>query len=210
MADWTCPEDVPETVVERLHQWIQGGNPDDAATSQERAVVDVIRAFWPEPEPTLAEEVRAWAAVADNEMERTALNDTADRAEKVEAEVKELAESLDRRGQELATVTLDRDRLFSITQKVELERDSAIAAAKHLTAEHDRETRIIDRAEDLDALPIGAAFRVRDDVAVVSEDGRFHFPGTGLKITGGAEAFKYANYVGGTIRVLFEPAADEA
>lgn len=58
MTDWTCPEDVPESVRDRLHEWLNAGNPADAATRAERAVADVIHAFWPAPAPTLAEELR--------------------------------------------------------------------------------------------------------------------------------------------------------
>lgn len=55
-------------------------------------VARVILATVEAPAPTLAEEIRAWAEVADNEMERTALHDTADRAEQIEQENQEQRE----------------------------------------------------------------------------------------------------------------------
>lgn len=184
MADITDQERKARSDRKHREAWDWAlKNPDNPAAKY------VLANMEPPKKPSLSDELRQWAREYLSESLEDDLNRLVGRVEEIEQ---------------------DRDRLFSITQKVELERDSAIAEAKHLTAAHDRENRIIDRAEDLDALLIGAAFRVRDDVAVVSDDGRFHFPGTGLKITGGAEAFRYANYVGGTIRVLFEPAADEA
>lgn len=57
MTDWTTPEDVPEVVRERLHDWLNAGNPADAATAGERAVADIIHTFWPVPARTLASEL---------------------------------------------------------------------------------------------------------------------------------------------------------
>lgn len=67
MTDWTTPDDVPADTIDRLHRWLlQEGNPADAATPGERAVADIIRAFWPVPATTLAEELRYRADLLDN------------------------------------------------------------------------------------------------------------------------------------------------
>lgn len=106
MTDWTRPEDVPATTVERLHQWLNEGNPEDAATSGERAVADVIRAFWPAPAPTLAEELRGWA--------KTRLDD-------------------DPSYEELVDLHQDVEHFAARAEQIEQERDEARAEVERLT-----------------------------------------------------------------------------
>ena len=111
MTDWTTPEDVPHTTVERLHRWLlQEGNPEDAATPGERAVADIIRAFWPVPPPTLSERLQYRAVLLDNGDPDgdtpQALRDLADRAAQMEHDLTEARAEVER-------LTAERDRIAS-------------------------------------------------------------------------------------------------
>lgn len=139
MTDWTCPEDVPADTVRRLHEWLNAGNPADAATRAERAVADVIHAFW--HEPTLAEELRSWAEDASYDEDRDNLLHAASRAEQIEQE-------RDHFFREVENVRNWKEGLLN-------ERDEARAEVERLTAERldrnpETKARVADALNNLD------------------------------------------------------------
>lgn len=88
----------------------------------------VILALTDPPEPTLAEEITDWAKVADNEVERTALLDTAGRAGRLETEHAEQALRIDELDQECNRQCLE---ILDLTS----ERDTALEEVERLKAE---------------------------------------------------------------------------
>lgn len=94
MTDWTTPDDVPADTIDRLHRWLlQEGNPADAATPGERAVADIIRAFWPVPATTLAEELRE---LNKRDIPLGALLELAARADQIEQDRDDAIEEVER------------------------------------------------------------------------------------------------------------------
>lgn len=116
MTDWAYPEDVDAVTVERLHQWIHEGNPADAATSGERAVRQIIHAFWPEKTPTLAEELRKLGDLLEEEGGAGAKStcwarDLANDAEKIEQERDKARSEVDRLADEVKTLAAENSDL---------------------------------------------------------------------------------------------------
>ena len=113
----------------------------------------VILALTDPPEPTLAEEITDWAKVADNEVERTALLDTAGRAGRLETEhaeqalrIDELDQECDRQCLEILDLTSERDTALAEVERLkdawdELDKQR-IDEVERLTAERDREKTI--------------------------------------------------------------------
>lgn len=94
----------------------------------------VILALTDPPEPTLAEEITDWAKVADNEVERTALLDTAGRAGRLETEHAERALRIDELDQECDRQSLE---ILDLTS----ERDTALGEVERLKAENKEKDR---------------------------------------------------------------------
>lgn len=142
MTDWTTPDDVPADTIDRLHRWLlQEGNPADAATPGERAVADIIRAFWPVPATTLAEELRYRADLLDNGDPDGdtphALRTLATRAEQMEHDLAEARAERDRlQAQVQGLARRDGDRNSEVRMLTE-ERDEALAEVERLTAENE-------------------------------------------------------------------------
>lgn len=124
----------------------------------------VILALTDPPEPTLAEEITDWAKVADNEVERTALLDTAGRAGRLETEhaeqalrIDELDQECDRQSLEILDLTSERDTALEEVERLKAENkekdrkasentDILIDKNRRLTAEAERLTA--ERVED--------------------------------------------------------------
>lgn len=165
MTDWTTPGDVPADTVDRLHRWLlQEGNPADAATPGERAVADIIRAFWPAPAPTLAEELRGIREWVDWEA-CAGFDEIVARAEKIEQERDEARAEVERLKRDLAEAYKARDsrddEVYSLRAKV-----------GRLTDERDRleaAQRVITNPDELDTLAEGVVIATATGIARVRQ-----------------------------------------
>lgn len=168
MTDWTTPEDVPEVVRERLHQWLKAGHPAQATTLANFAVSEVIRAFWPAPARTLAvdladitEHWEEWAT--DTIIEELTAATT--RAKQVENDLAEARAEVKRErdlGHALAherdDTRAELERVRSELTEVTHARDSLREDYDHARAEVERLTAERDRLEAAQYLSDGSAW----------------------------------------------------
>lgn len=148
MSDWTTPEDVPEVVRERLHDWLNAGHPAQATTLANFAVAEVIRAFWPAPARTLADDLahiaehwETWATDTITE-ELTAATTRAEQTERYRDEAlaevereRDLGVALAHERDEVSeALAVERRRV----EEIAAERDEARAEVERLTAEVER------------------------------------------------------------------------
>ena len=178
MTDWTTPEDVPEVVRERLHDWLNTGNPAHATTLANFAVAEVIRAFWPAPARTLASDLaditehwEEWAT--DTIIEELTAATT--RAAKMGHDLAEARAELERVRSELAEVTHARDSLRedydharAEVERLNRERDRLQAQVQGLTrrdSEHNSEVRMLTEERDEARADVDRLTAERDRIA---------------------------------------------